>query len=139
MMRAALAEMAENEIASAYNVARRVHHDQVCDCGKPRECNVDDWYSPPRSQLVSARRALHELAAAGTAKLEMRTPRWGRPVLTAVSVANGADSRDRQHIDPCFHCGRSGLAGSGWTDGLFVCTECMRNKTNVFALVGGAE
>lgn len=67
MMRAVLAELAERESASAWSVARRAHRDMhVCDPRFPdwwcRDC---EGYAPPRSEVVSARRAMHALARSG--------------------------------------------------------------------------
>jgi hypothetical protein len=144
-MRAAQAELAERQQVSACGVATRAAHDRTCGCAGDPTCAGLSLYSPTRSEMVSARRALHTLRRLGLAELCMIRYPYSPPVLTAVSVARYGQLAGEATLKPppCFHCGRplgDGGGGSGWSDGISVCTECLRGKTNALALVesGGA-
>jgi len=90
MMRAALAEL-DGGSTGPWTVARRAHHDARCACGDIDYCRPFQFYEPTRSELVSARRALHSLAARGLVELSRVSNHWteGPAGLTALSVANG--------------------------------------------------
>jgi hypothetical protein len=81
MMRIALAELDEYGHAMAWSVAIRAAHDTECDCTDEK---CVDTFEATRSQLVSARRALHTLARTGHATL-VREPGGGKapPILVA--------------------------------------------------------
>ena len=63
MMRAALAELEEHGYTIPWSVARRAAHDAACGCDDAHCQDKTPW--PARSQLVSARRAIHAIAASG--------------------------------------------------------------------------
>jgi hypothetical protein len=138
MMLAALAEIAAYGSAGAYGTASRAHHDQLCDCGDPI-CSMWDGHDPSRSELVSARRAIHALASAGRVAVHIQRSKYGGTrMLTAVSVATNRRTADTATLT-CFHCGRwlgETNGGSGWSgpNGIHVCRECGHGTTNALAL-----
>jgi hypothetical protein len=78
MMRAALAELGADGYTTPYTVALVARHDEECGCGNGPECVIEAggarrfWasqFQPERTDLVSARRALHSLADHGKAQL----------------------------------------------------------------------
>lgn len=70
VMQAALAELDKYGYTTAWSVARRAAHDAACGCdyegcGCDYEGCGDRMPWPTRAELVSARRAIHTLAASG--------------------------------------------------------------------------
>jgi hypothetical protein len=63
MMRAAVAELDKYGYTTAWSVARRAAHDAACGCDYEGCGDRMPW--PTRAELVSARRAIHTLAASG--------------------------------------------------------------------------
>lgn len=72
MMRAALAELAERTTVEVWSVTWRAEHDRSCGCDDAGRCDPPLGWRPTRSELVSARRALHRLAEADSVTLERR-------------------------------------------------------------------
>lgn len=67
VMRVAIAELDERGHTSPYGIAARIKHDRECGCDDG--CDPALGWRPSRSQLVSARRALHALERRGDVAL----------------------------------------------------------------------
>ena len=73
MMRTALALFDDSTLVDAWAVAFHITHDTGCGCGDPGRCVR---WAPPRSAVVSARRALHRLAELGLVELRMENEQY---------------------------------------------------------------
>lgn len=149
VMRAALDELDECGEATAWGVACRLAG--------------DGW--PTRSQLVSARRALHSLTSSGKVRLtRVRTGDATPPTLTAKRCQPGVEDntyRDvdipvagRRKTDRCDSCARPfaevGIATTFYSDsdmdagvynvrGLALCRDCNDGLTDPIAIASNGE
>ena len=72
-MRTVLALLDADHRTDAWAVAFHITHDTGCGCGDPGRCVR---WEPPRSAVVSARRALHRLAELGLVELRMENEQY---------------------------------------------------------------